>query len=302
MKHGKYPLLAAFLLPALGLYGVFVLAPYAQAFLIAMTDASGLSNRYKFVGLDNFVALFKDEYFRNALWHNALLLVLLPAITILLGLFLASLLNVGGTSKRAVSGLRGSGFYKIIYFVPQVLSVAVIGVLWKEIYNPRSGILNSGLRAVGLDSFAGDNLGNPDMAFWLVLAVMVWANVGFYVVLFGAAMSSIPRDIYEAAALDGTSRWTTLFRITLPLVWDTVQVAWVYLAVIALDGFAIVQIMTRGGPNFSTDVAGQRMYDTAFTDSRFGMASAMGVVLFFFTLSVTLVALRLTKRERIELA
>ncbi len=299
MRHGKYPLLAAFLLPALGLYAYFVISPYAQAFFIAMTDWQGLSDTVNFVGFDNFVRLAKDEYLHNALWHNVLLMILLPVITIVLGLFLASMLNVGGGRGR-VRGLPGSGLYKVIFFAPQVLSVAVIGVLWKELYNPRSGLINGGLRAIGLDSLTRTWLGDPTVAFWAVLAVMVWANVGFYVVLFGAAMQSIPRDIYEAAALDGSSRWTTLWRITLPLVWDTVQVAWVYLAILALDGFALVQVMTRGGPNFSTDVVGQRMYDVAFSEFKFGQGSAIGVIMFFLTLSVTVVALRLTRREKVE--
>ncbi len=292
MKHGKYPLLAAFLLPALGLYGYFVVSPYAQAFYISMTDWHGLSAEYNWVGLDNFKRLLSDEYMRNALWHNALLLILLPVITIVLGLFFSSMLNV----HRA----RGAGLYKIIYFAPQVLSVAVIGVLWKEIYNPRSGLLNGTLRAVGLDGLAQTWLGDPAVAFWAVLAVMVWSNVGFYIVLFGAAMQSIPKELYEAAELDGSSRWATLWRITLPLLWDTVQVAWVYLAIVALDAFALVQIMTRGGPNFSTDVVGQRMYDVAFSENKFGEASAIGVILFFLTLTITVAALRITRRERIE--
>jgi N-acetylglucosamine transport system permease protein len=299
MRHGKYPLLAAFLLPALGLYATIVISPYAQAFFIAMTDWQGLSSKYNFVGFDNFKYLAKDSYMWNALWHNVLLMILLPVLTIALGLFLASMLNVGD-GKGRVRGVRGSSVYKIIFFAPQVLSVAIIGVLWKEVYNPRSGILNDGLRAVGLDWMAQTWLGDPAVAFWAVLAVMVWANAGFYVVLFGAAMQSIPRDIYEAAALDGTGRWTTLWRITIPLVWDSVQVAWVYLAIIALDGFALVQVMTRGGPNFSTDVVGQRMYDVAFGEFKFGLGSAIGVVMFFLTLSITVLALRLTRRERIE--
>jgi len=299
MRHGKYPLLAAFLLPALGLYAAIVISPYAQAFYIAMTDWQGLSSNFNLVGFDNFRYLLHDGYMWNALWHNILLMLLLPVLTIALGLFLASMLNVGDGNGH-VRGVRGSSAYKIIFFAPQVLSVAIIGVLWKEVYNPRSGILNDALRAVGLDWMAKTWLGDPAVAFWAVLAVMVWANAGFYVVLFGAAMQSIPRDIYEAAALDGTSRWTTLWRITLPLVWDSVQVAWVYLAIIALDGFALVQVMTRGGPNFSTDVVGQRMYDVAFGEFKFGLGSAIGVVMFFLTLSITVLALRITRRERIE--
>lgn len=301
MRHGKYQLLAAFLLPPLALYGYFVLSPYAQSFIIATTNWQGLSQSYDFVGLDNFQRMWRDGHVWNALLNNAWLLLLLPLITIVLGLFLATMLNVGGRGGRAaVAGVRGSGLYKLIYFAPQMLSVSIIGVLWVEVYNPRSGLLNAALRAIGLHGLAQIWLGDPDVAFWALLAVMVWANTGFYVLLFGAAMQSVPRDIYEAAALDGAGRMVTLVRITVPLLWDTIQVAWVYLAILALDGFALVQIMTRGGPNFSTDVVGQRLYDVAFNESQFGYGSAIGVVMFFLTLTVTVGALRLTRRERIE--
>lgn len=301
MRHGKWPLLAAFLLPPLALYGYFVISPYSQSFLISTTNWQGLSPTYDFVGVDNFKRLWNDEYAWNALINNAWLLLLLPLLTIGLGLFLSTMLNVGGRGSRgAITGVRGAGLYKVIYFAPQMLSVAIIGVLFQEVYNPRSGLLNASLRAIGLDGLAATWLGDPDFAFWAVLAVMVWSNVGFYVVLFGAAMQSVPRDIYEAAALDGASRMHTLRRITIPLLWDTIQVAWVYLAIIALDGFAIIQIMTRGGPNFSTDVIGQRLFDVAFNESQFGYGSAIGVVMFFVTLTITIGALRLTRRERIE--
>jgi len=301
MRHGRIPLLLTFLLPPLALYGYFVLSPYAQAFLVATTNWGGLSPDYEFVGLDNFRRLLSDKYVWNALKNNGILLLLLPTLAIALGLFFASMLNVAGRGGRAgITGVRGSAIYKVVYFFPQVLSIAIIGVLWKEIYNPRSGMLNGFLRAVGLDALAQPWLGDTSLALWAVLAVMVWSNVGFYVVLFGAAMQSIPKDIYEAALLDGASRIATLFRVTIPLLWDTVQVAWIYLAIIALDGFALVQIMTRGGPAFSTDVTGLRIYDTAFGESKFGYASAMGVAMFFLTLSVAVLALRLTRRERIE--
>jgi N-acetylglucosamine transport system permease protein len=301
VKHGRYPLLAAFLLPPLALYGYFVISPYLQTFLISATDWQGLSPTFEFVGLDNFRRLWHDHYVWNALLHNLWLLLLLPLLTIALGLFLATMLNVGGRGGRAaVTGVRGSAVYKLVYFAPQMLSVAVIGVLWSELYNPRSGLINGALRAVGIEGPIW--LGDPDIAFWAVLAVMVWSNVGFYVVLFGAAMQSVPRDIYEAAALDGASRFITMVRITVPLLWDTIQVAWVYLAVIAMDVFAVIQIMTRGGPSFSTDVIGERLYDVSFGESKFGYGSAIGVVMFFLTLTITIAALRLSRRERIELS
>ena len=300
--RGKRLFIATFLIPPLLLYGIFVVSPYAQAFQISGTNWSGLSPEYEFVGLDNFRRLVGDGYFWNALRHNGVMLVVLPVATILLGLFFASMISVGGRPDRAgVHGVRGAGFYRVVYFFPQVLSVAIIGVLWKEMYAPHTGMVNGVLRSVGLDGLAVAWLGDPRFSFWCVMAVLIWMNVGFYVVLFSAAMQSIPRDLYEAALLDGASRLTTLVRITVPLVWDTIQVAWVYLAIIAIDGFAIVQIITDGGPSSSSDVVGLRLYKTAFGDGQFGYASAIGVAMFFMTLTVAAAFLRVTRRERVEL-
>ncbi|HTJ35176.1 MAG TPA: sugar ABC transporter permease [Dactylosporangium sp.] len=301
MRHGRRLFAITFLVPAVAVYAVFVISPYLQAFQISATNWRGLSPKWDYVGTANFRNLLSDEYFWNALQHNAILLAVLPVATIALGLFFASMLSVGGHGGRAgVRGIPGSGFYRIVYFFPQVLSVAIIGILWREMYAPNGGLVNGFLRAVGLGALARPWLGDPDVAFWAVLFVMIWSNVGFYVVLFGAAMQSIPREIYEAVLLDGASRFTTLWRITVPLLWDTIQVAWVYLAIIALDGFALVQIITNGGPAFSTDVIGLRLYNTAFADAKFGYASAIGVAMFFVTLSVAIAFLRLSRRERLE--
>jgi N-acetylglucosamine transport system permease protein len=300
VRHGKYPLIVTFLVPPVLLYVIFVVSPYLQAFQISTTDWLGYSADANSVGMANFKALWKDDYVWNALKNNAILLALVPVLTIVLGLFFATMLNMGGRKGRAgVSGVRGSSFYRTVYFFPQVLSVVIIALLWKEVYHPNKGLLTSAMNSVGLS--APTWLGDPKTAVWCVLAVMIWSNVGFYVVLFGAAMSAIPKEIYEAVMLDGASRLTTLWKVTIPLLWDTVQVAWVYLAIFALDGFILVQLMTNGGPNFSTDVIGVRMYDTAFgSETKFGYASAIGVVMFFLTLTVAVLALRASKRDRIE--
>ncbi|MEE6311746.1 sugar ABC transporter permease [Plantactinospora veratri] len=300
MKHGKYPLIITFLVPPLLLYGIFVLSPYLQAFQISTTNWLGYSASADYVGMENFANLLRDGAMWNAVKNNAILLALLPVLTIGLGLFFASMLNMGGRRGSAgVVGVRGSSAYKLVYFFPQVLSVVIIALLWKEVYHPNNGLLNATLRGIGLP--APTWLGDPRTAFWAVLAVMVWSNVGFYVVLFGAAMQAIPKDIYEAVMLDGASRWTTLTKVTIPLLWDTVQVAWIYLAIAALDGFILIQQMTDGGPNHSSDVIGLRMYNTAFgSETKFGYASAIGVVMFFLTLSVAVLALRASRRDRIE--
>lgn len=300
MRHGKHRFLLGALSAPLLLYGVFVLSPYAQAFYLAFTDWNGLSGQARWVGWDNFARLGADPLFLAALRHNALMLVAVPLATIGLALFFAAMLTRGGSGKP----VPGAGLYRIVYFFPQLLSVAIIAVLWQFVYTPNSGLLNGALQAVGLDSWKQSWLAEPNLALWAVMAAMVWSAVGFYVVLFAAAMESIPADVLEAALIDGAGRATTFRRITLPLVWDSVQVAFVYLGIAALDGFALVQIMTvgPGGPDNATEVMGLGLYRNAFTYGKFGYASAMGVALFFLTLTLAALTLRATRRERVELA
>ncbi|MFP8944636.1 carbohydrate ABC transporter permease [Streptomyces fenghuangensis] len=301
----KYRFIAGFLAVPLVLYGVLVVSPFFQTFYYSLTDWTGLSSDFAFVGLDNFSRLMEDEIFRKALWHNVLLLLVLPVVTLGLGLFFAFMLNVGGRHRRgeAVAGVRGSRFYKIVYFFPQALSIAIVVVLWKYIFNPAGGLLNGILSAVGLGEWQQSWLGDPRLAFWCVVVVMVWANVGFYVVLFSAAMGSIPREIYEATLLDGAGRTTTFFRVTLPLMRDTVQTGWVYMGIMALDAFAVVHILTvnAGGPAYSTIVAPVYLYNKAFQDGQAGYATAVAVALLIVTMVFSVAAMAFGRsKDRIE--
>lgn len=302
MRYGQGRFIAGFLAIPLLLYGIFVISPFVQAFYYSLTDWTGISPEFDFVGLENFQTLARDALFRTAVWHNLLLLVIIPVATIALALFFAFLLNVGGRSNSAgVHGVRGNGFYKLAFFLPQVLSVPVIAVIWSQIMSSeQSGLFNSigGVIGLGPEGFLGD----PNQALWCVMWVLVWGSVGFYLVLFNAAMSSIPRDIFEAALIDGASRVSTFFRVTLPLLWDTIQTSWVYLGIMALDAYALIAVMTAGpgGPDNSTQVMALQIVSNGFEYGRAGYASAMGVVLFFLTLLIAAVLLRATRRERIE--
>ncbi|MGI5215484.1 carbohydrate ABC transporter permease [Plantactinospora sp. CA-290183] len=305
LRHGKYGFLAGAILPALLVYAVFVLSPYAQAFYLSLTDWTGVSGDVTFVGLENYQRLASDESFRAALRNNGLMLLVVPLGTIVIGLLLAALVNFGGRrDSTMLSGVRGGEFYKVAFFFPQLLSLPIIAVLWQFVYHPNEGLLNGFLRTLRLHALARTWLGDPHLALWAVMAVLVWSSVGFYTVLFSAAMESIPRELLEAATLDGAGRLATLRRVILPLMWDNVQVAFVYLGVLALDGFAVVQIMTvgPGGPDGATEVIGLGLYRNAFTYGRFGYAAAMGVALFFLTLTLALLALRMSRRERVELS
>ncbi|WP_217189646.1 carbohydrate ABC transporter permease, partial [Streptomyces buecherae] len=279
MRHGKYGFIVGFLALPLAIYAVFVISPFVQAIYYSFTNWSGLSSDLQMVGFDNYRKLLDDDVFWHALRNNLVLLLVLPLVTLGMGLFFAFMLNVGGRRKGAVvSGVRGSSLYKVVYFFPQVLSIAIVALIFQFAYNPNSGALNSFLSGIGLDSVQPNWLGDPSLALWCVMAVMVWSNVGFYVVLFSAAMSTIPRDFYEAALLDGANRFTTFFRITLPLLWDTVQTGWVYMGILALDAFAVVQIMTvgPGGPDYSTEVLTWFVYTKGIRDGQAGYATALG--------------------------
>jgi N-acetylglucosamine transport system permease protein len=169
------------------------------------------------------------------------------------------------------------------------------------VYRPNaSGLINGFVMKLGLQPIGF--LINPKLALWAIIGALVWQAVGFYVVLFSAGMASIPKDVYEAADLDGASGGTLFFRVTLPLLWDTVQVAWVYMGIAAFDAFAIVNVLSvdNGGPDGATTVLSVEIYRNAFAFSRYGYASAMGVALFFLTITFAALTLRVTRRESIE--
>jgi N-acetylglucosamine transport system permease protein len=302
MRHGRWRFLAGALIPALVLHVVFVLSPYAQAFYLSLTDWTGVAGAARFVGAGNYARLGGDSLFLDAVRNNAVMLVVVPVVTIGIGLFLASVMRLGGRGGRR--GIAGAGGYQIVYFFPQLLSLVVIAVLWGFVYNPNNGLLNGALRAAGLDGLARSWLATPSTALLAVMAVLIWSSVGFYVVLFGAAIDGIPRELFEAALLDGAGGWATFRRVTLPLVRESVQVAFVYLGIAALDGFAVVQVMTvgPGGPDGATEVIGLSLYRNAFQYGRFGYASAMGVTLFFATLTLAVLALRRGRDTVVETA
>ncbi|MEU7830692.1 MULTISPECIES: sugar ABC transporter permease [unclassified Nonomuraea] len=299
----KYGFVAAFLAVPVALYSVFVISPYIQAFQISLTDWNGYKSRLHYIGLDNFTRLFGDEVFWRALRNHGILLLVLPLVTVAIALFFAFLLNLGGGTRGAgMKGIWGSRFYRVVFFFPQVLAVAVVGVLFKAVYRPdESGVINGLLVKLGLDPVGW--LIEPNLALWAILAVMIWQAVGFYVVLFSAGMAAIPKDYFEAAALDGAGRARLFFSITLPLLRDTIQVGWVYLGIAAFDGFALILVLAgdKGEPDGATTVLPVEIWKTAFTYSKVGYASAMGVVLFFLTVTFAVLTLRTTRRERIEL-
>jgi len=287
LTFDKVSFMVVFLGVPLAIYAIFVVSPFVQAVYYSMTDWSGFTATQNFVGTRNYTRILGDSIFLKAMRNNIILALVLPLVTIVLSLALASLLTVGGSSRGQTRGLRGSDFYRVVSFFPYAIPAIVIGIMWSQIYAPSNGLLNGVLTSLGVDSAASFPwLGNERTAMAATIFVIVWASVGFYMVLFVAAIKDVPAEIFEAARIDGAGRLRTAVRITIPLIRDNVQTAYVYLGILALDAFVYMAALNPGGgPNNSTLVMSQQLLTTAFTKGQFGVACAMGVVLAAVTLA-----------------
>lgn len=290
MYRNKYRLIIPFLAPSVLLYLTFVIYPYVRAMYISLTQWRGLARDPVFIGLDNFRRMLDDSNFWNALGNNAFYAVALPVFTLGFALFFAFVLT---------QGARFAKFHRVTYFFPQVMSLVAIGVLWSFIYHPTIGLLNAILNLVGIEN-PPVWLGNPDTVLGSVAAVTIWQGVGFFMVLFIASMESIPDTFYEAAMIDGASKFRIFFAITIPLIWETLQTALIFIMIGATNMFAITQTMTQGGPSRSSEVLSTYLYNEAFLNSNFGYGTAIAVTLFLITLFISVVLARLMRRESLE--
>lgn len=303
MRHGKNRFVFSFLALPVLLYVVFVLVPYAGAALISLTRWSGVStlDKIEFRGLVNFQRLLVDTKFWNALKHNGIVLLTEPIIIIALALLFAALV---------VQGIRGAKFFRIVFFFPQVMSVVIVAILWQFIYHPTMGVLNGILNLIwglfGSRWGAFPWLGDTGTVLGAVIAVAIWQAVGFYMVLFISGMQSIPNEYYEAAEIDGANRSQQFWQLTIPLLWETIRTAIVFLAIGAMDMYAYVAALTNGsgGPSRSADVLATFMYEQAFgggnNSNPFGYGTAIGVMLLLLILGLSVLSLRFTRREVLE--
>jgi N-acetylglucosamine transport system permease protein len=270
----------------LAIYVIFVISPFVQAFYYSMTDWSGFSKNMNFVGLANYLALLQDPVFTKAVLNSIVLVVILPPLVIILSLTMATLVTVGGVTRGEIQGLKNSGIYRVISFFPYTVPAIVIGIIWAQMYDPSSGLLNGILTAMGFDFFKSFAwLGNERTAMGASIFVIAWSMVGFYMVLFIAAIKGIPAEVYEAARVDGAGRIRTAISITVPMIRDTIRTAYIYLGILALDAFVYMQALNpSGGPANSTVVISQHLLNTAFKKGKFGYATSMGATLAIITL------------------
>lgn len=286
LTFDKVSFAVVFLGVPLVVYVALVLSPFVQAVYYSLTSWSGFDTNQTFVGLANYVKAFTDADFVQSMQNSVTLVLVLPIVIIAAALALASLVTIGGSSSGPVRGVKGGEFYRILLFFPYIIPAIAVGIMWNQIYDPSNGLLNGILTTLGLQQFASYPwLGDARTAMIATMFVMVWASVGFYVVIFVAAIKALPAEIFEAARLDGAGRFRIATRITVPMLRANIRTSMIYTGIFALDAFVFMSALNAGGgPQNSTLVISQELFKTAFTKGQFGYACAMGVVLAGITL------------------
>ena len=279
-----------FLAPAILLLLIFFAYPLADSLMLSFYKWKGLGAR-KFVGLANFEALLDDRFFWGATWHTLVFALVVTLGTVGIGYLLATVIS------RRVYGWRA---YRIGFYLPVMLSVVVVAALWVRIYEFNWGLLNTFLRAVGLDVLALPWLADVKYALAAVIIVPIWQYAGFPMIVTLAAIEGIPQDLHDAATIDGVSEWQRTWRLIFPLVRPVVASISVLQIIFSLKVFDLVWVMTKGSPGNSTAVLGTFLFRQGFETQKYGYASAVAVVMFLIVFTLTYLYQRLVKFDAVE--
>lgn len=283
--------LVACLAPAVILFTVFMIIPTINVFKMSLFERGAYSKTETFVGLENFLTLLKSSSFIRSMQNTLLLIVVVTVITMALALIFAAILT------REI--IKGQNFFRIVFYIPNILSVVVISGIFSAIYDVKNGMLNSLINAfVHLEEaiyWKGENL----VMVSLIIA-MVWQAIGYYMVMYMASMAAVPQSLYESSSLDGAGRVTQFFKVTLPLIWTNIRTTLTFFIISTINmAFLFVKAMTGGGPNGSSQVILGYMYDQK-ANGLYGYCMAVGVVIFLFSFALSALVNKVTKRETLE--
>ena len=286
----KWMTIILFLLPGLALYLLFVLFPVVQAARYSLYNWNGLKPLTDFIWIDNYTNAFNSDVFRQAVSNNVLIIVLSLALQIPFSLFVAVLLN-----RR----FHGRALFRLIFFLPYVLSEAITGIIFMRFLQPGS-MLDSSMTALGLGGFIQDWLGDTGLVMLTLFVIISWKYFGFHMIILLAGLQGIPREIEEAALIDGAGRWQAFRHVTLPLLGPTLRVS-VFLSMIgALQLFDMVWVITKGGPIGASNTMAVLMFKDGFVSTDMGYGSALAVILFIFALILALAYQRFVLRRDVE--
>ncbi|PZG92829.1 sugar ABC transporter permease [Streptomyces sp. NTH33] len=290
--HGPRTSYALFLLPGALAFLAVVVVPFLMNTGVSLTDWQGVGSP-TWTGLANYQRLLHDGGFWASFRHSLFMVVAMAVVPTLVGLVLAAALfdYVGKHFGTGITTVLRACFY-----LPQVLPIAVAGIVWSWILAPEGGSLNELLGAVGLGSWQQDWLGDPDIALYSVMGVMVWVQLGFPLVVFMAGLGRVDPQLYEAAELDGAGWWRRFRHVTLPQIRPEIHVVLTWCTIAALKVFGAVYVLTKGGPGGATDVPSYFSFTTFFEKTQVGYGAAISTVLTVIVLALSLIGLRLQTR------
>jgi raffinose/stachyose/melibiose transport system permease protein len=269
MKNKIYPFY--FSAGALILYSLFMVLPGLLGFYLSFTDWNRYSSEINFIGFQNFALIFSKQNYWDSISNTIIFTAVTIGLKTLFALILALLLTKG--LKRFFN------FHRAIIYLPSIIPMIVVGIVFKSILHPSTGVLNTFLRGMGLDFMAQKWLTNPDLALYSVALVDTWKGVGFIMVILIAGIMVIPVEYYEAAQIDGANKWDELWNITLPLLMPTLTVTTVLNLLYGLKVFDIVWVLTNGGPGFATETVYTLVFKE-FSKGRYGVSTALSTLLF----------------------
>lgn len=283
--------LLACLAPAIILFTVFMIVPTINVFRMSLFERSAYSQTEKFVGLSNFSYLMKDTAFIRSMQNTLLLIVVVTVITMAMALVFAGIL----TREK----IKGQNFFRVVFYIPNILSVVVISGIFSAIYQTKNGMLNS-ILDVFLDLKEGILWKGEKLVIVSVVIAMVWQGIGYYMVMYMASMSAVPQSLYESSGLDGAGRITQFFQITIPLIWTNIRTTLTFFIISTINmAFLIVKALTSGGPNGASEVVLGYMY-TQKNNGAYGYCMAIGVVIFLFSFALSALVNKVTERENLE--
>ena len=276
--------------PAVILFVMFMAVPTFNVFRLSLYQRSTFNPNEVFIGMKNFQMLMKDANFIRSMQNMLLLIVMVTVFTMATALIFAGIL----TREK----LKGQDFFRIVFYIPNILSVVVISGIFSAIYDIDRGLLNSILNLFGKEGILWK--GEEHVIMSLVIA-MVWQAIGYYMVMYMASMSAVPGSLYESAGLDGADRVTQFFQITLPLIWINIRTTLTFFIISTINmAFLFVSAMTGGGPNNASNVALLYMYNQKNLGGGYGYAMAIGVVIFLVSFGLSALVNKVTEREVLE--
>ncbi len=283
--------LATCIAPAVILFTIFMIVPTLNVFRMSLYERSAFSAKETFVGFKNFTTLVNDTAFIRSMQNTLLLIVVVTVITMGLALIFAGIL----TREK----IKGQNFFRIVFYIPNILSVVVISGIFAAIYQTENGMLNSIIDVIAHPEnvilWKGEK-----MVMVSIIIAMVWQAIGYYMVMYMASMAAVPQSLYESSGLDGAGRITQFFKITIPLIWTNIRTTLTFFIISTINmAFLFVKAMTGGGPNGASEVVLGYMYSQK-NNGLYGYCMAIGVVIFLFSFALSALVNKVTERETLE--